>query len=111
MFLLAIQRIQLAVNQLQVSNRELQEVSTALEQRVTDRTKALETVAEISTITSTILESDKLLQEVVDLSKERFNLYHSHIYLLDEAGENLVLAAGAGEPGKQMVAEGRSIPA
>ncbi len=110
MFLLAIQRIQLAVNQLQVSNRELQEVSTALEQRVEDRTKALETVAEISTVTSTILESDKLLQVVVDLSKERFNLYHSHIYLLDEAGENLVLAAGAGGPGKQMVAEGRSIP-
>ena len=89
---------------------ELAQTLSRLEQRVTDRTKALETVAEISTVTSTILESDKLLQEVVDLSKERFNLYHSHIYLLDEAGENLVLAAGAGEPGKQMVAEGRSIP-
>ena len=89
---------------------ELAQTLSRLEQRVTDRTKALETVAEISTVTSTILESDKLLQVVVDLSKERFNLYHSHIYLLDEAGENLVLAAGAGEPGKQMVAEGRSIP-
>jgi GAF domain-containing protein len=50
------------------------------------------------------------LQEVVDLTKERFSLYHSHIYLLDEAGENLVLASGAGEPGRQMVAEERSIP-
>jgi GAF domain-containing protein len=56
------------------------------------------------------LETDKLLQEVVDLTKERFNLYHSHIYLLDESGENLVLASGAGEPGRQMKAKGLSIP-
>ena len=74
------------------------------------RAAELATVAEVSTATSTILEVKNLLQEVVDLTKERFNLYHSHIYLLDEAGENLVLASGAGEPGRQMVAEGRSIP-
>ncbi|HEU0296306.1 MAG TPA: GAF domain-containing protein [Anaerolineales bacterium] len=74
------------------------------------RAAELATVAEVSTATSTILEVKNLLQEVVDLTKERFSLYHSHIYLLDEAGENLVLASGAGEPGRQMVAEGRSIP-
>jgi len=74
------------------------------------RAAELATVAEVSTATSTILEVKNLLQEVVDLTKDRFNLYHSHIYLLDEAGENLVLASGAGEPGRQMVAEGRSIP-
>lgn len=74
------------------------------------RAAELATVAEVSTATSTILESKRLLQEVVDLTKERFHLYHSHIYLLDENGENLVLAAGAGEPGRFMVAEGRSIP-
>ena len=74
------------------------------------RAAELATVAEVSTATATVLEVKNLLQEVVDLTKERFNLYHSHIYLLDEAGENLVLASGAGEPGRQMVAEGRSIP-
>ncbi|MEP7133735.1 MAG: GAF domain-containing protein [Chloroflexota bacterium] len=47
---------------------------------------------------------------MVDLTKERFNLYHSHIYLLDAAGKNLVLTAGAGEPGRIMTAEKRSIP-
>jgi len=74
------------------------------------RAAQLATVAEVSTATSTILESTRLLQEVVDLTKERFNLYHSHIYLLDEAGDNLVLEAGAGEPGRQMMAQGLSIP-
>lgn len=74
------------------------------------RAAELATVAEVSTATSTILEVTNLLQEVVDLTKERFSLYHSHIYLLDASGENLVLASGAGEAGRQMVAEGRSIP-
>jgi putative methionine-R-sulfoxide reductase with GAF domain len=74
------------------------------------RAAQLATVAEVGTATSTILDTDRLLQEVVDLTKERFNLYHSHIYLLNEAGDTLVLAAGAGEPGRKMVAEGRSIP-
>ena len=89
---------------------QLQETLGSLEQRVADRTKALATVAEVGTATSTILETERLLQAVVDLTKERFSLYHSHIYLLDEAGENLVLASGAGEVGRTMVAEKRFIP-
>lgn len=81
-----------------------------LEERIAARTKDLATVAEVGTATSSILESTRLLQTVVDLTKDRFNLYHSHIYLLDEAGENLVLTAGAGEPGRIMASEKRSIP-
>jgi putative methionine-R-sulfoxide reductase with GAF domain len=92
------------------ANSDLQGLAKNLEQRVADRTSDLATVTEVATVTATILETDKLLQAVVDLTQERFNLYHSHIYLFDESGENLVLAAGAGEPGRQMVAEGRSIP-
>jgi methyl-accepting chemotaxis protein len=74
------------------------------------RAAELATVAEVGTATATILQTDRLLQEVVDLTKERFNLYHSHIYLLDDARENLVLAMGAGEAGAQMKAKGLSIP-
>ena len=88
-------------------------MTARLEQAFEDirhRAAELATVAEVSTSTSTILNLTSLLQEVVELTKDRFNLYHSHIYLLDESGENLVLASGAGEAGHQMVAEGRSIP-
>jgi PAS domain S-box-containing protein len=80
-----------------------------LEQRVAERTRALSSVAEVSIAASTILETDKLLQRVVELAKERFGLYHAHIYLLNEAGDTLVLVSGAGESGRKMVAEGRSI--
>jgi putative methionine-R-sulfoxide reductase with GAF domain len=89
---------------------QLGDFITTLEDRVSARTRDLETVADVSTATATILESKRLLQEVVDLTKERFYLYHAHIYLLDEKGQNLVLTAGAGEPGRIMAAEGRSIP-
>ena len=89
---------------------ELSQTLSGLEQRVAERTTALSTVAEISTAASAIMETDKLLQEVVELSKKRFGLYHAHIYLLNEAGDTLVLASGAGEPGRQMMAKGLSIP-
>jgi len=89
---------------------QLRELIGSLEGRVAARTKDLATVAEVGTATATILETDKLLQAVVELTKERFKLYHSHIYLLDEEGKNLVLTAGAGEPGRIMAAEKRFIP-
>ena len=117
LFQFVISRLQSALDEarkneseLQISNRELEDIRISLEKRVADRTRDLEIVAEVGTATSTILDVKSLLQEVVNLTKERFNLYHSHIYLLDEAGENLVLASGAGEAGRQMVAEERSIP-
>ena len=81
------------------------------------RAAELQAVAEVSTATATILESDTLLQKVVDLTKESFNLYHAHIYLLDTSAsegeppaETLKLVVGAGEVGRQMVAEGWRIP-
>lgn len=67
-------------------------------------------VANVGIATSTITDAGHLLQAVVDLSKESFNLYHAHIYLLNEAGNLLELASGAGEVGRQMVSEKRSIP-
>lgn len=89
---------------------QLRDLIGSLEHRVADRTQALSSVAEISMAASTILDTDKLLQQVVDLAKERFGFYHAHIYLLNEAGDTLVLSSGAGEVGRKMVAEKRTIP-
>jgi len=55
------------------------------------------------------LEARILLQNVVDLTKDNFGLYHTHIYLVDQPTGMLVLTAGAGEVGRRMVSEGRSI--
>ncbi len=88
---------------------QLKTLFATLEQRVMERTEALTSVAEVGTAVSTILETNILLQTVVDLAKEQFNFYHAHIYLMNEAGDALELASGAGEVGKQMAAKGFSI--
>jgi PAS domain S-box-containing protein len=80
------------------------------EMALSRRADELETVAQVSTATATILDTANLLQEVVDLTKERFGLYHAHIYLLNDFGDTLELAAGAGDVGRQMVAQGWQIP-
>jgi len=69
----------------------------------------LETVAQVSTAASTVLEVDALLQAVVDLTRASFNLYHAHVYLVDEARSRLVLRAGADQVGRLMTLEGREI--
>jgi PAS domain S-box-containing protein len=74
------------------------------------RAAELEAVAQVSTTASTLLEADKLLEAVANLAQRLFGLYHAHIYLLDPAHTQLRLAAGAGDVGQQMVAEGWSIP-
>ena len=74
------------------------------------RAVELETVAQVSSATANILESHQLLQAVVDLTKQSFDLYHAHIYLLDGEGRDLVLAAGSGRIGRQMAQEEWRIP-
>ena len=70
----------------------------------------LETVATVSSTVSTVLDPDKLLQAVVDMTRERFALYHAHIYLADHDWNTLLLAAGAGEVGREMVTQKHTIP-
>jgi PAS domain S-box-containing protein len=69
----------------------------------------LETVAQVSTAASTVLEVDALLQAVVDLTKASFHLYHAHIYLMDPHTRHLILRAGADQVGRLMTLEGRTI--
>jgi PAS domain S-box-containing protein len=91
-----------------------------LTQNITERKRAeaelnkraveLQTVAEIARAASTERDIDRLLQEVVELTKDRFDLYHAHIYLYDEEAGVLRIAAGAGEAGRVMKERGHSIP-
>jgi len=78
-------------------------------EQVQKRALELQTVAQVSAEATSTLNITDLLFNVSNLVKDRFSLYHAHIYLLDEAHHKLALAGGAGETGKIMVNQGRSI--
>ncbi|MBI5080843.1 MAG: HAMP domain-containing protein [Chloroflexi bacterium] len=82
----------------------------SLEMRVADRTKALAASTEVSRRLSTILDEQSLVSAVVDEVQSAFNYYHAHIYLLDAAGENLIMMGGTGDIGRLMLMRGHSIP-
>jgi GAF domain-containing protein/HAMP domain-containing protein len=99
-----VELLQSIANQVAVAMRNIRQYETT--QKIASD---MSVVADVGIATSTITNADVLLQEVVDLTKKSFNLYHAHIYLMNEAGDTLKLAAGAGDIGRQMASEGRSI--
>ena len=70
----------------------------------------LRAVSDVSLAAAATLDADRLLAAAADLTRKSFDLYHAHIYLIDDARRMLALRAGAGEIGRRMVREGRQIP-
>jgi signal transduction histidine kinase len=91
---------------------EIKQLLAALERRNTH----LQTAAEVSRATSGLLDPDELIRRVVDLVHDRFELYYTGLFLVDQTGEWgcdqngqpepgrwAVLRAGTGEAGHKML--------
>lgn len=70
----------------------------------------LQTAAEVSSQLTAILDVDELLGKLVVLLHNRFKLYHVHVYLLNEAGDDLIMWVGSGTVGQQLRQQGHHIP-
>ncbi len=91
---------------------EREQLLTALEHQSTQ----LQTAAEVSRAVGSILDPEALAPQVVDLVRERFNLYYAGLFLVDQTGEWTgepykwaVLRAGTGLPGQQMLRRGHKL--
>ncbi|GBD08293.1 Autoinducer 2 sensor kinase/phosphatase LuxQ [Candidatus Thermoflexus japonica] len=73
------------------------------------RARLLHAAAEVSRITATILDPNRLMAEAVELIRERFNYYYVGWFVPDEEGKWMVLAAGTGEPGRIMKERGHRL--
>ena len=81
---------------------QLRDFIGTLEERVQERTRALEATAEISHQLTEILDVDEMLAYVVDRVQGEFDFYHTHIYLIEAETGDLVMARGFGEVGRQL---------
>jgi len=72
---------------------QLREFIGTLEQRVEARTKDLATVADISTVTSTIQDPSQMLERMVHLTQRGFGLYHAHVFTYHEDENELAIVA------------------
>lgn len=92
------------------TTEQLNNLYSSLEDRIEDRTLSLRVSNEISQRLSTMLDYQQLIDEVVDQLHKKLNFYHTHIYLYDEALQELHIAGGSGEPGKKLLQQQHSIP-
>jgi len=127
---LVIVRIQAVVDQtrageknLLISNRELQALSTSLEQRVAERTSELasanaknerraaqfEAIAQVSRTISSTQDLSTLLPQITSVISRLFGFYHVGIFLLDTKNEYAVLSAANSEGGQKMLARGHRL--
>jgi len=69
----------------------------------------LEASSSIGQIMARYLEPDELMNQSVNIIRERFGFYHVQIFMVDDEREFAVLRASTGETGQQLIALGHQL--
>ena len=98
-------------NTFNVMTGRVRDLITGLEQRVAERTKALERRAiqlqaagDVGSAAARLRDLDEMLRQTARLISQRFGFYHVGIFLLDDLNEYAVLRASNSEGGQRMLA-------
>lgn len=81
-----------------------------LEERVDERTRDLQLAADVGRRLGRVRDLDTLLQEAVELIRQRFDLYYTQVYLTGNEGQTLELRAGTGSVGRELRRRGFKLP-
>jgi GAF domain-containing protein len=95
---------------------QLRELIGNLEERVSERTQALERrsmqLQVAAEVARDVISADNLFQllnQAVNLIRNRFDFYHAGIFLVDDQSEFAVLQAATGEAGRNMLEQGHKL--
>ena len=80
--------------------------STQLYQAVHQQAEQLEAVAEVSRAINFILDTDELLEQIVNLIHDRFEFPYVHLYTIDEVKSRITFKAGSGERSQDFLSTG-----
>ncbi len=89
---------------------QLSDLVGRLEARVAERTRDLVITEEIAEAVVARRDPRELMQQVVDLVRERFDFYHVQVFLVDDNNENAILVASTGAAGRTLLARRHSLP-
>ncbi len=78
----------------------LRELIGSLEQRINARTEQLRASADVGRAAVSILDTNQLLREIVNLITDRFHFYYTAVFLADNTGKWAVLREATGEAGQ-----------
>ncbi len=89
---------------------QIRDLVTSLEDRVQARTRQLEASAEIGRAVTSILDTNQLLNDTVQLISRHFGFYYVAIFTVDAAKSTAVLRAATGEAGRVLLERGHHLP-
>ncbi|MFZ5879265.1 MAG: GAF domain-containing protein [Chloroflexota bacterium] len=88
---------------------QMHDLFNTLESRVAERTRNLELAAEVGRAVSQVRALDIMLTDAAELIRKQFDLYYTQVYLVDPGNANLVLQAGTGEVGGELLRRRHSL--
>ena len=97
---------------LEESNYELQDLHTTLETRTRDlvrRSAYMDASTQVVRAAASVLDTERLIKQVVELICTHFELYYVGLFLVDESGQWAALRAGTGDAGAAMLARDHRI--
>lgn len=99
------------VSEVEAATQQLAALQASLEERVVDRTRAVQASLEVSQRLASIMDWKQMAPAVASAVQRAFDYYHVQIYLFDDERAYLNLTGGTGDAGRTLLARGHRVEA
>jgi len=89
---------------------QLRQSFSTLEEQAQERTAELALSVEVGQRVTTIRDMEVLLSTVAEFIWDQFKLHYVQVFLVDDINQNLVLRAGTGQAGQELLTRNFSLP-